>query len=129
MSGGWAGEVSHKQDFSDKIDLLGLFGYIMQLPSGDHSEYIYALGFIMNDCPTRDSVDYEANWVMPDKEKHKEMAAERRRGEDKSIAIVILAIIIVILSICALYCCLKNRGQMCNAKDRDSVNVDQEMSI
>ena len=46
MSGGWAGEVSHKQDFSDKIDLLGLFGYIMQLPSGDHSDYLYALGFI-----------------------------------------------------------------------------------
>ena len=46
---------------------------------GAHDDYIVALGFIQNDCPSRDIVDYEKNFVMPDKKQQEEYKDELER--------------------------------------------------
>ena len=106
-----------RHDLSDKIDLLGFNAFVKGTPTGSHDDYIVALGLIQNDCPTRDVVDYEVNFVIPDR-KGKEREQEERRvgGGDKSIAIAILVTIVVFVTLISIYCCLKNRGQLCNDK-------------
>jgi len=37
------------------------------MESGAHDDYIVSMGFIQNECPSRDSLDYERDWVIPDK--------------------------------------------------------------
>ena len=104
-----------RHDLSNKIDLLGFNAFVKGTPGGAHDDYIVALGFIQNDCPTRDLIDYEVNFVIPDREgKEKELEERRVGGGDKSIAIAILATIIVFVTLISIYCCLKNRGQLCN---------------
>ena len=89
-----------RYDLSDKIDLLGFNAFVKGTPTGSHDDYIVALGLIQNDCPTRDVVDYEVNFVIPDR-KGKEREQEERRvgGGDKSIAIAILVTIVVFVTL------------------------------
>ena len=47
--------------------MLGFNAYIAPSSGGAHDDYIVALGLIQNECPTRDVVDYEKNFVDPDK--------------------------------------------------------------
>ena len=106
-----------RHDFADKIDLLGLNAYVATGADGDEN-YIVALGFIQNECPSRDALDYEKNFVSPNKQEQNEKARDRRIQSDKGIAIVILSIIVGFMGIFSIYCCLKNRGQLCKSKDQ-----------
>ena len=94
------------------------------MESGAHDDYIVSMGFIQNECPSRDSLDYERDWVVPDKKLKSEKEKARRGGSDKGIAIVILAIIIGVMAIFSIYCCLKNRGQFCKGKKEPGAGGD-----
>ena len=52
---------------SDKIDLLGFNALLRPMTHGHHGDIIVALGFIQNECPTRDVLDYEKNFgcILP----------------------------------------------------------------
>ena len=111
----------HRHELFDKIDLLGLFGYIKRVPAGPQTvnpesqdirdEYIVALGFIQNECPTRDVIDYERNFVIPDKQQNKERRGDGRMPTGLVVVLSCLTTAAVILSIIIGYYCLKNRGK------------------
>ena len=109
----------HRHELSDKIDLLGLFGYVKRVPAGPQTadsesqdirdEYIVALGFIQNECPTRDVIDYERNFVIPDKQQNKDRRGDGRMPTGLVVVLSCLTTAAVMLSIIIAYFCLKNR--------------------
>lgn len=120
---------SEWHDFADKIDLLGLNAYVAPADGGAHDDYIVAMGYIQNECPTRDTLDYEYNFVVPDKKQKNEIAEIDRRNTDKGIAVVILAIITATMAIFSIYCCLKNRGSICKTRDENGSVDTNELPV
>jgi len=54
----------HKFEFDRKVDILGVWGKVSQEAGGAHSEHIHALGFITNECPSRNILDLEHHLLL-----------------------------------------------------------------
>ena len=67
----------------------------------------------------RGLLDFEREWYIKEKVEHKDIFTleyEKMSTEELYIAIALVSSIILSILIGILYCCLKNRGLICNKK-------------
>ena len=78
-------------------------------------EYIHTLGFITNECPSRNVLEFEKN-LNVDKTTLKSLEDTIKyevEHEDPVIGVVIVTVLCISICFCWGYYCLKNRGQIC----------------
>ena len=58
---------THTYDFTDKIDLMGAYGFVTSDPQDTELDRIIGLSFLVNDCPVRKLLEYEVNYLAQKK--------------------------------------------------------------
>lgn len=111
------------------MDLLGVFGRVtIASESLSETPHIHSLGFIVNECPVRNLLDFEQNHDLNELLKIDE--AKEAGAAIDSEAKLGLALIIGIISlwvIIGVYIALKNRGKLCKkgTKNGEAVFDDE----
>ena len=116
-----------KWDFVGK-DMIGAFGYVKPMENDPtNQDQIISLGWIVNECPVRGLLDFEREWYIKEKVEHKDIFTleyEKMSTEELYIAIALVSSIILSMLLGFLYCCLKNRGLICNKKRKIPENPE-----
>lgn len=99
---------------SEKEDIIGAYGWVAPDPgSQGDNDHIVSLGFIVNTCPGRTALQYEA---LAKAEALNNVKKAIEEGASNRFAVVIIAILVVVAANCACYFILKNRKRLCGGK-------------
>ena len=106
----------HEFKFSHKVDILGIWGTTsdnIDKDEPDIVEHIHSLGFITNECPSRNILEFEQHirhrhtWLSG-----AEDIIEKDIEENPAMGGVIVLIMLLSICTCSCYFCLKNRGTL-----------------
>ena len=94
---------------NEKNDILGIYGWVAPDPdTKGERDHIVSLGFMENRCPARGVLDYESSFKKMSTTKFLSTAST-----DNGVAIAVIMCLLAIVLITVIYCCLKNRGRIC----------------
>ena len=110
--------VKQTFDFSNKTDILGVFGHTVPDPKDLNADHIVSLGFIVNKCPGRSLLEHEAalmakKGLIPETVELFEEAAA-----DEIVAMSILISVGIGCLFVASYYVAKNRGKICKKQSK-----------
>ena len=111
----YEGHESEIIDFSDRNQLLGLFGKVEVDETGDSPDKLLTLGFFKDEC----SITATGHWSGFYEEEF-ELEKQTVALESARFFFIIFIVIGTLGVIFLLYCCLKNRGTICKKKSKDT---------
>ena len=113
--------VLREFDFTNKSNLLGVYGHTEPDEDDDTLRRIVSLGFITNDCPQRAMMKHELNYaVMRGEWREIKREAEAITADETIMRILMICLMGgAVLSLC--YCCLKNRGSFCKKRSSEEL--------
>jgi len=102
-------------DFKHKVDLMGVFGL-----TNNANEPIKSIGFLVNECPIRNLLDYENHRQMLESITEEVEDFVIRESHDMTLIFVLIGVVVAIALFCAIYILLKNRGSLCKNRHAEA---------
>ena len=120
--------MMHRFNFSEQVDLLAVYGWVMADADDPETDHISSIGFIVNSCPIRDLLAWEKEHLygadddevtrLDSEDGGRRKNGKRRGGVGKGAfaAILIFSILTPFIICAAIYYILKRRGMICKKK-------------